>query len=126
MKPVVWTIIIAIISAFMGTCTLSYFCLIPGKLNGQSEFLFGFIWPITFVSVLFWSWAGFKMRNIIQSREYALKIGLLSPFVGGFFAGLPFMIIGGFFGFAIALVHFYITIPIGILTGSLVWRINRP
>ena len=77
------------------------------------------------VSVLMWSYVGYKIRNDYLGATYAVTWGIVSPFIGGLLAGLPMFIIGALVGVLTAATYYYITVPIGVTTGLIVWLINR-
>ena len=76
-------------------------------------------------SVLIWSYIGYRIRNYYEKLSHVILFGVLSPFIGAVVAGLPIYFIGGIFGFLLAMTYYYVTIPIGIITGIGVWAINK-
>ena len=77
------------------------------------------------VSVLMWSYVGYKIRNYYFGLTYAVTWGIFSPFIGGLLVGLPMFIIGALVGVLTAAIYYYVTVPIGVATGLLIWLINK-
>ena len=77
------------------------------------------------ISVLMWSYVGCRIRNDYFGVTYAVTWGLFSPFIGGLLAGLPMFIIGALVGVFTAVIYYYVTVPIGAVTGLIIWYVNR-
>ena len=77
------------------------------------------------VSVLMWSYVGYKIRNYYFGLTYAVTWGIFSPFIGGLLVGLPMFIIGALVGVLTTAIYYYVTVPIGVATGLFIWLINK-
>jgi hypothetical protein len=120
-KPIL-TIIVAALAAVVGTWLVSH-QLNPAK--GGDRVSMDLIWVILPASIIFWSYAGYLIRRFHGGILSTLLLGAVSPFVGGFLAGLPYYGFGALYGVLLAVIDFQITIPVGIATGLAVWLVNR-
>lgn len=79
---------------------------------------------IVLTSMLYWSFVSYRIRHGDGRLWSAMVCGIMSPFIGTFIAGMPFGI-GSLAGFILAAQFFYITVPVGMMAGLVVWSINR-
>ena len=116
------TVAVSIAMALIGILVLGMVSGDSANRNSGLSLPHLFVIP---VSVLMWSYVGYKIRNYYFGLTYAVTWGIFSPFIGGLLVGLPMFIIGALVGVLTAAIYYYVTVPIGVATGLLIWLINK-
>jgi hypothetical protein len=116
------TAAVSIAMAIIGILVLGMVSGDSADRNSDLSLLHLFVMP---VSVLMWSYVGYKICNEYFGVTCAVTWGIFSPFIGGLLVGLPMFIIGALVGVLTAAVYYYVTVPIGVATGLFIWLINR-
>ena len=112
------TVGIAIISALIGFLMLN-----AEMAKSESGYTLPIYLLITVIptSVFYWYATGRLIIKYKLSLLTAIFIGLVSPFIGAAIVGLPPLLFFSVTGVYIAWVYYYVTIPVGIIAGVLVW-----
>ena len=122
MNKVRITLWLSLFFGLVGTVLLNH-----AILSKNGEVIISLEWAqfIIPASMIYWSLVGYSIRKENSGIFMGITWGFVSPFIGAFITGLPCFIIGAIPAVLIAYSYYYVTVPIGIVTGLSIWFINR-